>query len=135
MGVCYQNFRTTTCKAQISIPQPFLTLMSCLLTITIHDQHFVLTARIMGFLSILRRMEMKMTLIPMAHQVVVDKEEVVVAVVGEVAEAEGNMAEGPVLMFMSTRRQLSLVDMRCRPQLILVMMLLHTCHILHVSCL
>ena len=69
-----------------------------------------------------------------AHQVVMDKEEVMVTVMGEVAEAKGNMAKGPVLMFMSMRRQLSLVDMRCRPQLILVMMLLHTCHILHVSC-
>ena len=61
---------------------------------------------------------MKMILIPVAHKVVVDKEEVMVTVMDEVAEAKGNMAEGPVLMFMSTRRQLSLVDMRCRPQLI-----------------
>ena len=76
---------------------------------------------------------MKMTLIPVAHQVVMDKEEVMVSVVDEVAEARGNMADGPVLVFMSTRKQMSLVKMRCRPQLILVMMLLHTCHTQHVS--
>ena len=133
MGVWYQNFRTTTPKAQISIQQPFLMLMTCLLTTAIHDQHSVLTTRITGFLFILRRMEMKMTLIPIAHQAVVDKEEVVVMVVDEVAEAKGDMAEDPVLVFMSMMKQRSLVNMRCRPQLILVMMLLHTCHTLHPS--
>ena len=134
MGVCYQNFGTTTPEAQISIQRPFLMLMTCLLTTAIHDQHFVLTTRIMGFLFTLKRMEMKMTLIPVAHQVVVDKEEVVVMVVDEVAEAKGDMAEGPVLVFKSTRKQMSLVNMRRRPQLILAMMLLHTCHTLHLSC-
>ena len=76
---------------------------------------------------------MKMTLIPIAHQAVVDKEEVVVMVVDEVAEAKGDIAEDPVLVFMSMMKQMSLVNMRRRPQLILVMMLLHTCHTLHPS--
>ena len=76
---------------------------------------------------------MKMTLIPTAHQVVMDKEEVMVTVMDEVAEAKGDMAEGPVLVFMSMRKHMSHVNMRRRPQLILAMMLLHTCHTLHVS--